>query len=191
MKYYQPIIIAVLILIIILQRQCTPKPEPVEVVKTDTIVTFDTVQLAGKVVYKPKPYAVYDTVHDTIFRTHKDTVEAVRDYSIVRAYKLPIIDTNGRIEVRLSVQYNKVSEWTYSGEIYNKQTVIERHHYVKELPKNKVFAGIQAGYLIPENNVILAPTIALLTKKDRLYSASYDPMNKAAQVGIYWKIRFK
>lgn len=197
-KRYSSVILSIMvILLIIYARECTtnnlriPKCEES---KTDSIVikTTDTVYLAGKTVYYPKPYAVYDTIHDTIFRTHKDTVAAIVDYAKQRNYRLNVIaDSNGKIDVLVDVKFNKISSWTYQGTIYSKHTVIERNHYVMEQKRLKVFAGLQTGYIAEQNRMLMAPTIHLLTSDEHLYSVGYDPFSKVAEIGIYWKIQLK
>lgn len=154
--------------------------------------TTDTLKLDGKIEYFPVPFVVYDTLRDTVYRTHADTLKAMHDYQLLRNYRLALFDdTNAKIDVLANVQFNQIQSWHYEGKVYNRQTTIDRHHYVMEKPRIKLFAGLAVGYQIPEAKMQLAPGIALLTKKEHLYTAAYDPFNKTAQMGIFFKIRLK
>jgi len=191
-KYPWQIISCILLLIVILQRQCTPVPDPVIITETrDSIITQKViVEKEGKVIYKPLPYAVKDTVHDTIFRTHEDTVKAMQDYQLTRSYKLPLFDdSTGKIDVFATVHQNSIQSWYYKGQVINMHTTNDRHHYVKELPRTKVYLGLGVGGWV--DKVGLAPSAAVNTKKDHLYTGSFDVINKTAWVHTYWKLKFK
>lgn len=187
-------VIAGLIFIILLQRECRPfKVDPLIITKDTTIYQIDTLTF-NNTVYLPKPYKVIDTIfqHDTIFKTKKDTVEAIKDYSLYRKYDLPLInDSTGKINFLVDVQFNQIAKYQLKGTIYDRKTVIDHHHYVVEEKRNKVFAGLQLGYSIPDTSMLVAPTLQFLTKKDHLYSVSYEPFRKIASVGIFWKIKLK
>ena len=184
-----------LIGLVLLLRECSvtcPDCPPMGDTITMVTHTTDTLTLHGKTEYFPVPFVVFDTLRDMVYSTHADTLKAMRDYQVLRAYRLPLFDdTNGKIDVLASVQFNEIAEWRYEGKVYNHQTTIERNHYVMEKPRAKLFAGLAIGYQIPEGKMQLAPGLALLTKKDHLYSASYDPFNNTAQLGIFFKIRLK
>lgn len=184
-----------LIGLVLMVRECgTNCPDIPSMGDTVTMVTHttDTLTLDGKTEYFPVPFVVYDTLRDTVYRTHTDTLKAMHDYQLLRAYRLALFDdTNGKIDVLANVQFNKIQSWHYDGKVYNHQTTIERHHYVMEKPRIKLFAGLSVGYQIPEAKMQLAPGLALLTKKEHLYTASYDPFNNTVQLGMFFKIRLK
>ncbi len=193
-KYGKLIPYFVIILLVIYIRECNPKPLPCPDIATeiDTLVVWDTVKLAGKTIYKPDPYAVYTTVHDTIFKTHTDTVKAIIDYSLIRNYRLNIHnDTLGNIDVLTTIQYNKISTWHYEGQIYNKNTIIEKNHYVIEEKRTKIFAGAVTGYSLLNDKPVFSPSVALLTRNEHLYLIGYDVLNKTPEIGLYWKIKLK
>lgn len=178
----------VLLVIILMLRECTPPcTECPEVDSKDSIITkVDTVFLAGDTILNPEPYAVLDIIRDTVFRTNSDTIYIVKDYQLIRSYHLPAInDSNGKIDVNVNVQFNKIASWSVSGQLFNR--VIDHHHYIRELPQLKFFIGIQTGIIMPDK-VIAAPSGVLLTKKGHLYLAGYDPFNKAALIGLYFKL---
>ena len=187
-------VISGLILIILLQRECNPlKVDPLVITKDTTIYQIDTLTF-NNTVYLPKPYKVIDTLfqHDTIFRTKYDTVTAVKDYSLYRKYDLALInDSAGIMNCLVDVQFNKVAKYQLKGTLYDRTKIVEHNHYVVEEKRNKVFAGLQLGYSIPDTTMLVAPTLQFLTKKDHLYSVSYEPFRRIAEVGIFWKIQFK
>ena len=187
-------LIAGLILIIFLQRECRPfKVDPLIITKDTTIYQIDTLTF-NKTVYLPKPIIVIDTLfqHDTIFRTHADTLKAIKDYSLYRKYDLSLInDSAGIVNCLVDVQFNQIAKYQLKGTLYDRTKVIEHHTFVAEEKRNKVFAGLQLGYSIPDTSMLVAPTLQFLTKKDNLYSVSYEPFRKIAEVGIFWKIKLK
>ena len=187
-------LIAGLILIIFLQRECKPlKVDPVVFVKDTTIYQVDTLTF-NNTVYLPKPYKVIDTLflHDTIFKTHADTVKAVKDYQTYRKYDLQLInDSSGKVNCLVDVQFNQIVKYQTKGTLYDRTKVIEHNHYVIEEKRNKLFAGFQIGYSIPDTSLLFKPTLQLLTKKDHSYIVSYEPFRKIAEIGILWKIKLK
>jgi len=184
-------VIAGLILIILLQRECMNCPNVSETNTKDSIITHTEIKerIVNDTVYYPKPYEVIkkDTIHDTIFRTKYDTVEAIKDYSLYRKYDLALInDSAGIVNCLVDVQFNQLK-----GTLFDRTKIIEHHTFIAEEKRNKVFAGVQLGYSIPDTSMLVAPTLQFLTKKDHLYSISYEPFRKIAEVGIYWKIKLK
>ena len=185
------ILIVALLGIIFLQRECRPlKVDPLIITKDTTIYQVDTLTF-NNTVYLPKPYKVIekDTIHDTIFRTHADTVKAIKDYSSYVKYELPLInDSTGKLKLDVDVQFNRIAKYQLKGTLYEKKTIIEHNHYVIEEKKNKVFAGLQLGYSIPDTSMLIAPTLQFLTKKEHLYSISYEPFRKILIFGFNYKI---
>lgn len=185
-------IIIILILVIFLQRECKNCPEKTNV-QDSVIYQVDTITL-NNTVYFPKPYKVIDTIlqHDTIFKNHYDTVQAVKDYSLYRKYDLALInDSTGKVNCLVDVQFNQIAKYQLKGTIYDRTKIIEHHTFVKEEKHNKLFVGAKIGYSLPDTSMLFAPELMFLTKKDHAYSASYEPFRKIASVGIFWKIRLK
>lgn len=187
-KFASLVLCGILIVLLILQRECSPKPQVISEYTVDTVrITADTVFKQGEIIYKPLPYMVYDTVRDTIFKTHADTLAAVKDYQLTRNYILPLFDdTTGKIDVYATVQLNKIQSWTYKGKVVNKHTTHDRHHYVKELPRTKFYVGIGAGGWTDHFGI--APGIAVNTKKQNLYTADFDLVSKTVWVHSYWQL---
>lgn len=186
------LIIVILILVIFLQRECKNCPEKPNI-QDSVIYQVDTITLKNTV-YFPKPYKVIDTLfqHDTIFKNHYDTVQAVKDYSLYRKYDLPLFnDSIAKVDLVVDVQFNQIAKYQVKGTIYDRKTIIEHHTFVREEKRNKVFFGAKIGYSIPDTSMLVAPTLQFLTKKEHLYSISYEPFRKIAEVGVFWKIKLK
>lgn len=189
-------VIVALLGIILLQRECMNCPNVSEPNTKDSIITHTEIKerIVNDTVYYPKPYEVIkkDTIHDTIFKTHADTLKAIKDYSLYRKYDLALInDSAGIVNCLVDVQFNQIAKYQLKGTLYDRTKVIEHNHYVVEEKRNKVFAGVQLGYSIPDTSMLVAPTLQFLTKKDHLYSVSYEPFRKIAEVGVFWKIKLK
>lgn len=179
------LIIILLLVIVLFQRECS---RPVaEIPKTDTItkdsivVQVDTVDRWHKVAAQEPDSVVYystDTIHDSAA-------------NILNIYKRKLWDDDkALITCTDSVYRNKL----LGAHVDAKFFIHDTTHYITEIirqpapaPRNKVLIGFETGW-IPDK-VILAPTIALMTKRDHLYSLSYDPLNKLATVSCMWKIR--
>ena len=187
-------VIAGLILVIILQRECRPfKVDPLIITKDTTIYHIDTLTF-NKTVYLPKPFKVIDTIfqHDTIFRTHADTIKAIKDYSLYRKYDLALInDSSGKVNCLVDVQFNRIAKYQLKGTLYEKKTIIEHNHYIMEEKRSKLFFGANLGYSIPDTSLLIKPTVQLLTKKDHAYQLSYEPFRKIVEFGLLWKIKLK
>ena len=188
-------VIAGLILVLFLQRECKNCPETKPVImQNDTIIyKFDTIKFS-KTVYLPKPFKVIDTIfqHDTIFRTHADTVKAIKDYSSYVKYELPLInDSTGKLKLDVDVQFNRIAKYQLKGTLYEKKTIIEHNHYIMEENRSKLFFGANLGYSIPDTSLLIKPTVQLLTKKDHAYQLSYEPFRKIVEFGLLWKIKLK
>jgi hypothetical protein len=190
LKHSRDIIIVILAVILILQRECAPKPKPCPEYhdSTSVTVTHDTVTVAGKTVYYPVPYEVHTI--DTFFATKPaDTAFILRDYVELRKYNIPIIDTNGKINLFASVQFNRIIQYSHIGEFYPKTVYVYKEHTETVQPRNKVYAGIGVGGWIDKFGA--EASFGLNTKKDHLYTISYDPINTYARLNLYWKIKLK
>jgi len=182
------IIIAALLVIVLIQSQCKPKPVPCPETKItiDSVLIVDTLKIKGNTVYKPLPYKVIDTF---VLRTEVDTSKIIAEYIKLRKYDLPVMnDSNGNVNVFASVQFNRISDWTYTAEFYPKTTIIEKNHVIIEKPRNSLYAGFGIGYQIESNKPVFKPVVTLITKKSMMYSVAYDPFNNAPEIGVSWKI---
>lgn len=178
------LIIILLQVIVLFQRECTrPKATPV---KNDTI-TKDSIVVQERTVERwrdapaqePDSVVYYptDTIHDSAA-------------NILNVYKRKLWDDEkALITCTDSVYRNKLLSFHVEAKFHSHDTT---HYITKTIikhpePVNKVLVGFETGW-IPDK-VILAPTIALMTKRDHLYTLGYDPFNKIATVSCFWKIR--
>ncbi len=193
-------IIAVLVIIILLQRSCTPagklvKTEDGEVLKTDT--TYITVD---KVVTKTITRVKHDTVPqpgDTVFTPAPgyDDLKAQYEslaklYSARNIYKDTIkLDSIGYIALIDTVQYNQLDKRKYH---YNYSIPVVTK-YVQNPPRRQVYIG--GGIAM---NTVLVPQVqaGLLykNKKDQIfgiYSMAGPDLVPSFGVSTYWKISFR
>ena len=179
-KKLKNILIVILFGVIIAQSvfRKSPKPEYITKTKIDTIVKTKTS-------YVPKP--VY---HDTgsfhirvdSFQIPTDTAAIVADYIRKIAYSDTLMnDSSAFILVRDTVQYNRITNRTKQIRIYShtKTIVIP--------PKAHFYGGIGIGG--NRNSFGVTGNLALQTRRNRLYTASYDILNKSVYLSVYWRIR--
>lgn len=183
-----------LLAVILILRECSPGCPDCPETKDSVSVTntTDTVRIPGKNVPYPEPYETIKPIPviSYINLTKEDSARIVSKYQELNKYDLAVLDdSNGKVNVLVNVQYNKIKDWTPKVEIYSHKTSTETFH--QPVLRNKVFIGFRTGMIIPENNVILAPTIVFCTKRDHLYAIDYDPFNQIAGLSVLWKIRLK
>lgn len=190
-------IIIGLVVIILLQRACTPSnkcPSALTVVKHDTswqaFSKHDTVRVLvpyAKIVdHHPEPITITDTVFETVFQ-NVDTAAILRDYFATRFYS----DTNstdiGKVIIRDSVTQNKIKWRDVLFDL--KFPVINNLAIIK--PHNQVYIGIDVGGT--NSWISFGPQFTLKTASDKMYhfGASYTTDNKFYfHLGTDWKIHF-
>jgi hypothetical protein len=186
------IIYLILIGIIVLLRECQVNKVPCPELKTNSTITrhIDTIQLKADTVFYPQPYAVVKG--DTFYKDRLvDTAKIIADFSSIRKYRLPVMnDTNGVVDVLADVQFNKITKWILDAKFYPHTYIIEKNHVLIIEPREKLFIG---GYLCGngKNYFGAVPALLFTSKKDHSYFAGFDPLNKTAALGMFFKIRFK
>jgi len=200
---FKTLLIAVLLIVILLLKMCTPKPNPVpgevikvdgkkyEVIKriTDTqyITKTKTLYKPGETIYVDRPIYV-DVPQDV------DTTEILRDYYAKYVYKdtIKLEDSLGMVTLTDTIQKNKIIGRKFKSEI--NQITIKDSIFIKELPKNQIYVG---GIIGADRKVgfnYFGPTLVLKTKSDNMYSIGIGLNNNfttSIQAGIYWKIKLK
>lgn len=179
-----------LLLLILYTRECTTSNRKIakaKPVQSDSIsLKPDTLKLKGDTIYYPVPYAVIDTLEIHLERL--DSARIISEFMRLNKYDiLALDDTNGKVNLFADVQFNKIQRVSYTASFYPKIKTV----FVPEKPRMKLFAGFKTGICLQDTGLILAPTLSLLTKKDHLYSVSYEPFRRIAEVGFEWKIRFR
>ena len=201
-KFYLGII-AVLIVIIFLQRACTPKcPTVTQVLPIyDTILKHDTSTIHKKVWLK-----FHDTTYlpgDTIYKvdtncevTKRRFINLAKQHVIRNIYIDTIfIDTFGKVFIYDTVQYNKLGT---RGIVKNYTIpIITKYIKVPAEPKRQLYVGGGLdGTYINKTPMINAAKAGLLykNKKDQIYGATVGvSINGYLVYGLqsYWKIKLK
>ena len=173
--------IAIIILLIYI-GSCTHrgKCKP-EIITKDSIVTVNTVDsfpVQGKTVYYPSPYEV---VKPVIQYKDVDSAKIIQNYLTENKYKFNISDSTGNIDVFLSVQYNQLKSYDWKGYFKTYTRTITDTKYIQSVKRNKLLVGLILNG--SANNFGAVPTIGLKTKKDNVFVAGYDVINKSYQAG--------
>jgi hypothetical protein len=193
------LIIALLVAIIFLQRQCSspqPTPEPTTIVDVDThyvykdtvitkyvtLVKTDTMWLPGDSVFIP----------DTCYTQLKIQFETLaRSYSVRNIYlDTLLLDTFGFVILHDTIQYNRLKQHqyllSYSIPVITKTVTLP--------PKRQLYAGGGLSVNTTLTSMTLQGGLLYKDKKDRVYGAHILTNGREpAQLGVssYWKIRLK
>ena len=157
-------------------------PEVITVFQTDTVIKMDTIRESY-----PAPYPVNH--YDTVLR-EVDSAKIIADYVVKREYNIKLVpDSIGDLHLESYVQFNRLQDYTVLGHI--KQVTITNtvNSMIREPPRNKVFAGLM--FIAEPLKVSMAPSITLLSKRDKLYKVGYDPFYKTIYAEIGFKISFR
>jgi hypothetical protein len=149
-----------------------------------TTHTTDTITIKGKTIPYPVPYQVIDSFPVPV---NVDTAVILAEYLKLRKYNLPITnDTNSKINVFADVQYNRISNWTYTAEIYPHITTVETVRTII-IPKKSKLSG---GLILTGNGTYFgaAPSLIFTNKKDNILLVGYDVINKNYSIGAFIKI---
>jgi hypothetical protein len=189
MKTAPWIIIIVLILLLVLQRECHRCP-----VCPEAITTTDTCYIAGDTVIRELPAVIIpkpDSIIPQPIPTNIDSAAIAKIYfSKVYGYAVLVDDSSMYAGFKYMIEQNRL-QW-FIPEVANRRAtaIIHNTTVIESVkPKNKYFAGIGVGRSF--NSFGLAPSVALLTKRDHLYSIHYDILNKDLYATAYWKITWK
>jgi len=189
LKYSWQLICCVLVILLLIQRQCTPEPKTVSSHTVDTI--HDTITVHDTIPEHVPALVTHDTVYsDAPF----DTLDIIADYFAVKIANDTLSGENYSIAIQDKISRNRILSRKANAKI---NILTETVHITDSIPvpcncpkaRNKVYAGIGVGGWT--DKVGLAPTLALNTKKDNLYTASFDIINRTAWINMYWKIRLK
>ena len=189
-RNWKLLVMLVLVMVIILQRQCKhcpDIPEPGIISHTDTITLIDTVWQWRD----SKPVTNWDTLE---IPTFVDTAGVITEFYRKKVYNDTISDSNFTVLIRDTVTRNRITNrHTETSKYFPVHYIhtIDSIFYSNECPKarNKFYVGFAVGGW--DNKFSVAPGVALNTKKDNLYLINYDVVNQVAQIHSYWKIRAK
>jgi hypothetical protein len=201
-KNFSLLIIAALVIVILLQRTCTPKnSEPKEIIKidgkkyevikrvTDTlkIPVIHNVYKKGEDIYHEIPVYV-----DVIVPSNIDTGLILKKFYATHVYKdtLHLKDSLGFIAVTDSISKNKLVSRSWNAKV--NKTTINNTIYLKEL-SNQFYLGGSLGMQRP-GQFLLGGNAILKTKTDKVFGLGVgvnSQLQPYFQGSMLWKISFK
>lgn len=182
------ILIAALIAVLILQRECTPNHDnPVHIAYTDTITLVETVE---KTIEVPTPTIVKKLVYrDTIYLTHVDTISIVENWLDSFIVEQEISDSTLTAWITDTITQNLIAGRGFKYRLDKEFTTIITNEVSQA--RNKLYIGgmVQGGI----DNFGLSPALALNTKREHLYMLSSNLLAPQPNAGIalFWKISFR
>ena len=172
-----------------------------EIIKHD----IDTVDIVKTKIVTKKGEDIY---HETIVEKEViipaiiDTLALLKDYYSKVLYKdtLVLPDSLGTVDVTDTISQNKIFGRTFNANI--KQRIIKETTIVKELPKTKVFYGLEGGFNKADVVSHLGLGVLINTKQDKIFHLGIGAANRTTDGtsgalspyiggGVYWKIKFK
>ena len=166
---------------------------------------IDTVDIVKTKVVTKKGEDIY---HETIVEKEGiipaviDTMALLKDYYSKVLYKdvLVLPDSLGTVAVTDTISQNRILGRTFNANV--KQRTIKETTIVKELPKTKVFYGLEGGFNKADFVSSVGAGVLINTKKDKIYQLGLGVTNQTidginsgftpyVRGGVYWKIKFK
>lgn len=209
---FKNIAIAVLIIYLLLQwfnpggvmpggRTIRIEGKKYEIIKHE----IDTVDIVKTKVVTKKGEDIY---HETIVEKEVfipaiiDTAALLKDYYSKVLYKdvLVLPDSLGTVSIIDTISQNKILGRTFNANV--KQRTIKETTIVKELPKTKVFYGLEGGFNKADFVNSVGAGILINTKKDKIYQLGVGVNNQTIdgtngsfspyiRGGVYWKLKLK
>ena len=166
---------------------------------------IDTVDIVKTKVVTKKGEDIY---HETIVEKEViipdviDTMALLKDYYSKVLYKdvLVLPDSLGTVAVTDTISQNRILGRTFNASV--KQRTIKETTIVKELPKTKLFYGLEGGFNKADFVSSVGAGVLINTKKDKIYQLGLGVTNQTTdgtnggftpyvRGGVYWKIKFK
>ena len=166
---------------------------------------IDTVDIVKTKVVTKKGDDIY---HETIVEKEVfipaviDTAALLKDYYSKVLYKdvLVLPDSLGTVAVTDTISQNKILGRTINANV--KQRTIKETTIVKELPKTKVFYGLEGGFNKADFVSSVGAGVLINTKKDKIYQLGLGVTNQTTdgtnggftpyvRGGVYWKLKLK
>ena len=170
-----------------------------EVIKHD-IDTIDIVKT--KVVTKKGEDIYHETIKEVVIPTIVDTQALLHDYFAKNIYKdtLTLPDSLGTVSLIDTITQNKILGRTFNASV--KQRTIKETTIVKELPKTKIFYGLEGGFNKADFVRSVGAGVLINTKKDKIYQLGLGVTNQTTdgtnggftpyvRGGVYWKLKLK
>jgi hypothetical protein len=166
---------------------------------------IDTVDIVKTKIVTKKGEDIY---HETIVEKEViipaviDTAALLKDYYSKVLYKDTLIlpDSLGTVSVIDTITQNKILGRTFNANV--KQRTIKETMIVKELPKTKVFYGLEGGFNKADFVSSVGAGVLINTKKDKIYQLGLGVTNQTTdgtnggftpyvRGGVYWKLKLK
>jgi hypothetical protein len=166
---------------------------------------IDTVDIVKTKVVTKKGEDIY---HETIVEKEViipaviDTMALLKDYYSKVLYKdtLVLPDSLGIVALNDTISQNKILGRTFNASV--KQRTIKETTIVKELPKTKVFYGLEGGFNKADFVSSVGAGVLINTKKDKIYQLGLGVTNQTTdgtnggftpyvRGGVYWKLKLK
>jgi DNA repair exonuclease SbcCD nuclease subunit len=205
------IALLLLIAIVVFQQCGGNKKGTGEIVKVDGKKyellkhEIDTIEVVKTKVVTKKGEDIY---HETIVEkevrvpVNVDTNAILKEYYTKVLYKdvLVLPDSLGTVAVTDTISQNKILGRTFNANV--KQRTIKETTIVKELPKTKVFYGLEGGFNKADFVSSVGAGVLINTKKDKIYQLGLGVTNQTTdginggfspyiRGGVYWKIKLK
>ena len=155
-----------------------------------------------KVVTKKGADIVHETIKEIQIPTIIDTAALLHDYFAKNIYKdtLRLPDSLGYVFLTDTITKNKIEGRTFNASV--KQRVITNTTIVKELPKTKMYYGLEGGFNKADVVSHLGFGFLINTKADKIYHLGIGVANRTTDGtsgklapyiggGVYWKIKLR
>lgn len=179
MKQVPWIIIIVLLVLLFLQRECSPKcknaPTQIEYqYKVDTL--FDSLPVyITQTHFVPKYHFIYDTI------VKHDTAYIVQDYSTMRIYSDTLhTDSDFTAIITDSIYRNELVGRQFVH--YNLRETVINQPIEKVKLRNQLYIGMDVGGNATTFDALVSATF--ITKRQHLYVYRYSPFEKRHFVGF-------
>lgn len=189
-------VIAVLLIVIVLQKSCQsdlPCPEGGKPIITTKIDTQYVPKRVEKSVYIPGEVEYLPGTVDSFYKD-VDTAAILQDFYATRIYRDTVaIDSIGYAYITDTVSKNHIVSRLFSADynlpVITKETTIT----IPPKPKTQLYVGVEG--IGNKSNPIsyFGPSLVLKTKKDQMYTlgAGYGVDGASIKAGVLWKLKLK
>ena len=183
-------LVLVLVLMLIIQRECHHCPACPEVPKPQT-----TVQIKVDTLYYPWVVPVPQIEFRDTGSWHQafqpiDTAAIVREFLTKNVYHRTLVnDTNALIILTDTVFQNKLCEGYIQAQFYPYTRIITQTTTIMPPARRKLFIGTEIT-LYPID-YSFAPSLLYQSKKDHAYSVSFNPFTQNIRFSTWWKIQLR
>jgi hypothetical protein len=163
----------------------------------------DTIEVPKtKIVTKKGEDIYHETIKEVQIPTIVDTQALLHDYFAKNIYNdtLHLPDNLGFVFLTDTITKNKIEGRKFTAKV--KERVINNTTIVKELPKTKIFYGIEGGFNKADVVSHLGFGTLINTKSDKIYHLGIGVANRTSDGtsgklapyisgGVYWKIKLR